>query len=67
MNPQKTQFTVAILGIGFLGACTLAAVIGATWFERGTDLTFALVTALTGVTSSAATYLFRLNGKNGGP
>lgn len=62
MNRQATQFVIAIMGMLFLGAGTLAAVIGQVFYDGPTDLTFALVTALTGVTGASSAYLFRLNG-----
>lgn len=66
MNRQATQFVIAIMGMFFLGAATFAAVIGQVFYDGPTDLTFALVTALTGVTGASAAYLFRLNGTSGG-
>ena len=65
MKRQGTQFVVAVLGMGFLGTATLAAVVGEVFFNGSSELTFALVTALTGTTSAAAAYLFRLNGQSG--
>jgi hypothetical protein len=67
MNRQVTQFAVALLGIFFLGAGTLAAIVGEVFYDSSSELTFALVTALTGVTGAATAYLFRLNGATGGP
>ncbi len=66
MNLWSTQFAVAFVAILFLGACTLAAVIAQAFFDGPTDLTFALITGLTGTTSAATAFLFRLNGKSGG-
>lgn len=66
MNRAKTQFAVAVFGIGFLGFATLMALAGEIFFEGRSELTFALVTALTGTTSGATAYLFRLNGQSGG-
>ena len=66
MNGSRAQLLVAVLGIIFLGLCTVAAVVGQAFFDGPNDLTFALVTALTGVTGASSAYLFRLNGKSGG-
>jgi len=63
VNRSRTQFVVAVMGMFFLGAATLAAVVGEVFFDSSSELTFALVTALTGVTGAAAAYLFRLNGQ----
>ena len=64
MNKSRTQFIVAVMGMFFLGAATLAAVLAEAFFDSANELTFALVTALTGTTSAAAAYLFRLNGQS---
>jgi hypothetical protein len=61
----QLQFAVALIGMLGLVAVTVAAVVGQVFFQGPTDLTFALVTALTGITSMAATYLFR-NGNSAG-
>ncbi len=66
MNGNRTQFAVAVLGIFFLGLATVIAVAGEALFNGRSELTFALVTALTGVTGASSAYLFRLNGKSGG-
>lgn len=66
MKRSGTQFVVAVLGMFFLGTATLAAVVGEVFFDGSNELTFALVTALTGTTGAAAAYLFRLNGQSGG-
>lgn len=65
MNRSHTQFVVAVMGMFFLGAATLAAVVAEVFFDSSNELTFALVTALTGTTGAAAAYLFRLNGQSG--
>ncbi len=66
MNPQGTQFFVAIISICFLGLITLLAVAGAIWNDAPPELTFTLVGAMTGVTGQASAYLFRLNGNKPG-
>lgn len=66
MTRQLTQFAVAIVGTIFLGIATLVAIVGELFFDGSSELTFALVTALTGLTGAAAAYLFRLNGESGG-
>ena len=66
MNRQTTQFALALSGIVFLGAATLVALVGDVFFDKPSELTFALVTALTGTTGAATAYLFRLNGQSGG-
>ena len=66
MNRQATQFVIAVMGMFFLGAGTLVTIIGEVFYNGSSELTFALVTALTGVTGAATAYLFRLNGRNGG-
>lgn len=65
MNRSRTQFVVAVMGMFFLGAATLVAVVGEVFFDRSSELTFALVTALTATTGAGAAYLFRLNGQSG--
>jgi len=65
VNRSHTQFVVAVMGMFFLGAATLAAVVAEVFFDSSNELTFALVTALTGTTGAAAAYLFRLNGQSG--
>ena len=65
VNRSRTQFVVAVMGMFFLGAATLAAVVGEVFFDNSSELTFALVTALTATTGAAAAYLFRLNGQAG--
>jgi hypothetical protein len=66
MNRQATQFTVSLLGMFFLGLCTILALYADLFRDANSELTFALVTALTGVTGAATAYLFRLNGTSGG-
>lgn len=64
MNTSQTQFAVAVLGILILGIATVIAVAGEVFGDGRSELTFALVTALTGVTGGASAYLFRLNGRS---
>ena len=66
MRRTTTQFAVALTGIFFLGLATIIVLVGEVFFDGSSELTFALVTALTGTTSGAAAYLFRLNGQSGG-
>jgi hypothetical protein len=67
VNRQTTQFAIALLGIFFLGLATLVTLVGEVFFDSPSELTFALVTALTATTGAATAYLFRLNGTTGGP
>ena len=64
MNTSNTQFAVAVLGLLVLGIATVVAVAGEVFGNGRSELTFALVTALTGVTGGATAYLFRLNGRS---
>jgi len=64
VNTSQTQFAVAVLGILILGIATVIAVAGEVFGDGRSELTFALVTALTGVTGGASAYLFRLNGRS---
>jgi len=60
-----TQFAVAVIGMLALAAATCIALIGDVFYERPSELTFALVTGLTFATGQATAYLFRLNGGAG--
>lgn len=66
MSRQALQFAVAVLGMLGLVLGALMAIAGEIWYGGPQDLTFALITALTGVTSMAATYLFRNGGGGSG-
>ncbi len=63
MNKQGTQFWVAIIGMGGLAIITGMAVAGSIWGDASNEMAFMLVGALVSVTSTAAAWLFRLNGK----
>lgn len=67
MNPQVTQFAVAIGAVVFLGIATLIAVTGYVLNDAPPELVFTLVGALSGITGQASAYLFRLNGGSGRP
>lgn len=69
MNRQNTQFWVAIIGIAGLVGITALAVAGSIFSDNvPSEMAFMLVGGLLSVTSTAAAWLFRLNGqsKNGG-
>jgi hypothetical protein len=66
VNRQASQFVIALFGIFFLGLATIVTLVGELFFDSSSELTFALVTALTGTTGAATAYLFRLNGSTGG-
>ncbi len=64
MNRQGTQFWVAIIGMtGLVGITALA--VGASFFSDDvpSEMAFMLVGGLLSVTSTAAAWLFRLNGQ----
>ncbi len=63
MNRNATQFWVSVLGMVFLGLATLFAVIATLFYEAPTDIAFMLVGGLVSITSTAAAWLFRLNGQ----
>lgn len=62
MNRQSTQAAVAILSIIILGMVTLLAAGAYLFNDSPSELAFALVGGLTGITGQASAYLFRLNG-----
>lgn len=64
MNKQGTQFWVAIIGMSGLAIITAMAVAGSVWGDSPNEMSFMLVGALVSVTSTAAAWLFRLNGKS---
>ncbi len=69
MDRQNTQFWVAIVGMAGLVGITALSVVGASFGDTPLELTFALVTGLISITSTAGAWLFRIeNGKrqNGG-
>lgn len=66
MSTEGMQFWVAVVAVGFLGLATLVALVGEVFFDGRSELTFALVTALTAVTGAASAYLFRLNNRGKG-
>jgi hypothetical protein len=66
VNRSASQFVVAVLAMFFLGSATLAAVVGDVFWDSPSEITFALITALSTATGAAAAYLFRLNGTPGG-
>lgn len=61
MSKEVTMFCVAVGGVFFLGVAALVAIVGQVFYDKPSELTFALVTALTGITGAASTYLFRPN------
>lgn len=63
MNRQDTQFWVAIIGMAGLAVIAGMAVAGTIWAEAPAEMAFMLVGGLLSVTSTAAAWLFRLNGK----
>lgn len=64
MNRQGTQFWVAVIGMSGLAIITGMAVAGSIWGDAPTEMAFMLVGGLLSVTSTAAAWLFRLNGKS---
>jgi len=62
MNRQVTQFWVAIIGMTGLVIITGMTVAGSIWGNIPNELSFLLVGGLLSVTSTAAAWLFRLNG-----
>jgi len=62
MDRQKTQFWVAVIGMGGLVLITALSVAGSIWGEVPSEMPFMLVGGLLSVTSTAAAWLFRLNG-----
>ena len=64
MNRQGTQFWVATIGMTGLAVITGMAVAGSIWGDAPTEMAFMLVGGLLSVTSTAAAWLFRLNGKS---
>ena len=63
LNQGSTQFWVAIIGMAGLVTITGVAVAGLIWGNGPSELAFMLVGGLLSVTSTAAAWLFRLNGK----
>ena len=63
MDRQNTQFWVAVIGMGGLAIITGMAVAGTIWGDAPNEMAFMLVGGLLSVTSTAAAWLFRLNGK----
>lgn len=66
MNRSIAQLVIAIIGMLALSVATLTVVVGEVFYDGSSELTFALVTALTGVTGAATAYFFRINGTSGG-
>ena len=62
MDRQKTQFWVAVIGMGGLVLITALSVAGSIWGAVPSEMPFMLVGGLLSVTSTAAAWLFRLNG-----
>ncbi len=62
MNRQATQFWVGVIGMSGLVLVTIIAVAGTAFGDVPMELTFALVTGMVSVTSTAVAWLFRLNG-----
>ena len=58
---------MAIIGMAGLVLITGVSVAGLIWSDGPSELAFMLVGGLLSVTSTAAAWLFRLNGKAGGP
>ncbi|KKM26162.1 hypothetical protein LCGC14_1587500 [marine sediment metagenome] len=63
MNRQSTQFWVALIGMIGMVLVTVLAVAGTMFADVPSELPFILVGGLLSVTSTAAAWLFRLNGK----
>lgn len=66
MNRQRTQFWVAVIGMLGLVLVTAMSVASTIWGDTPNEMSFMLVGGLLSVTSTAAAWLFRLNGHNGG-
>lgn len=67
VSKSTTQFTIAIIGMLALAVAAILAVVGEVFYGKSSELTFALVTALTGTTGTSIAYFFRINGTSGGP
>lgn len=63
MDRANTQFWVAVLGMGGLVGITFTAILCAALGDFPDEMTYLLVGGLVSVTSTAAAWLFRLNGQ----
>lgn len=62
MDRQHTQFWVAMIGMTGLVFITALSVAGSIWGDMPSEMSYLLVGGLLSVTSTAAAWLFRLNG-----
>lgn len=67
MDRAHTQFWVSVLGMVFLGASALVALIGTLFYDAPDQMAFLLIGGLVSVTSTAAAWLFRINHANRSP
>ena len=63
MDRQHTQFWVAIIGMSGLATVTILAVAATIYSDFPRELAYMLAGSLVSITSTAAAWLFRLNGK----
>ena len=62
MNKAGTQFWVAVMAVGFVGAANLMLIWGAICRDVDLAVAMAAFSGLTAISGASSAWLFRLNG-----